>query len=51
MYTIYFMNRLQDTSPNQAFKIVQINSMVHFAQMHYTVKVSDTRDDDSSNTV
>ncbi|CAN5685302.1 hypothetical protein BH10BAC2_BH10BAC2_03720 [soil metagenome] len=35
----------------QPFKIRQIKSIVRFAEMYYTVKVSDTRDDDSSNVV
>ena len=35
----------------QNFKTAQIKNMAHFAEMYYTVKVSDTRDDDSSNTV
>lgn len=28
-----------------------MKSMTHFAEMNYTVQVSDTRDDDSSNAV
>lgn len=38
-------------SYHQHFKTAQIKSMVHFVEIYCTVKVSDTRDDDSSNTV
>ena len=33
------------------FKIVRIKSIVQFAEIYYTVKVSDTRNDDSSTAV
>jgi len=35
----------------EVFIIAQINSMMHFAEMYYAVKVSDTTGDDSSNAV